>query len=178
VLHALPGYWDARDLAQEMLFAAEMHRLWHSGLTRPEKDRRFRAAQLAHIATHDQGMVDRSVMQGFDKKFELKKRPETSDCILRAGSLEPKLRPGGGKKRKANAKPKADDQFKTTDQIVHERMAARPFVPFEQFDIAKFVDYGRPKYDKHNLDGDECEAGAGAGAKPGMKPAAAKKPAP
>jgi hypothetical protein len=27
-------------------------------------------------------------------------------------------------------------------------MAARPFVPYAQFDVARFTDYGRQKYDK------------------------------
>ena len=53
--------------------------------------------------------------------------------------MQPKLRP---------SRPKQQDEFKTTDQIVHERMAARPFVKYADFDVAAFSDYGRPKYDK------------------------------
>jgi hypothetical protein len=139
VLHCLPGYWDAKDLAQELGLAQRLNRVWRDGLlTREQKDGRFKTMQLAHIAEHPQDMVDRSVMQGFDKKFEEKKRPETSDCILRPGSLQPRLRPS----------KKGQDRFKTCDQIVHERMAARPFVKFADFDVAAFSDYGRPKYDK------------------------------
>ena len=42
------------------------------------------------------------------------------------------------------------DQLKTTDQVVHERMAERPFLPFERFRIASFVDMGVKHYDDHH----------------------------
>ena len=32
---------------------------------------------------------------------------------------------------------------------MHERMSLRPFIPYSQFDVATYVDYGRPKYDKN-----------------------------
>jgi hypothetical protein len=145
VLHCLPGYWDPKDLAHEIAFAEQLHRVYKdASLSRAKKDEKFRALHLAHLATHPQDMVDRSVMQSFDKKYEEKKRAATSDCILREGSLEPRLRP---------SRSRQQDEFKTTDQIVHERMAARPFVPYEQFDVARFTDYGRPLYDKKKLDG-------------------------
>ena len=40
------------------------------------------------------------------------------------------------------------DGFKTCDVIMHQRMAARPFVRYENFDTAQFIDYGKLKYDK------------------------------
>ena len=36
-----------------------------------------------------------------------------------------------------------------TSTVVHERMAARPFVRFSRFDTAMFVDYGRKYYDNN-----------------------------
>lgn len=145
VLHCLPGYWDPQDLAFEIAFAEQLWGVWRdSSLTRAQKDERFRALHVAHVDAHPQEMVDRSPMQSFDKKYETKKRPETSDCILREGSRQPRLRPRGKRQQ---------DEFKTTDQIAHERMAARPFVPYAKFDTARFVDYGRPLYDKRKLDG-------------------------
>jgi hypothetical protein len=39
--------------------------------------------------------------------------------------------------------------FKGTDEIMHERMARQPFVPYDSFNVAAFVDYGLQKYDKH-----------------------------
>ncbi|MCI0342837.1 MAG: hypothetical protein L0216_17125 [Planctomycetales bacterium] len=138
VLHCLPGYWETHDLAEELAFAEGLGRLWASDLPRAEKDRRFREAHLAHIGAHSQETVDRSQLQNFDKGYERRRRPDTSDCILREDSLQPRRRPRARK----------PDEFKTTDQIVHERMAARPFVRTQDFDVEAFTDYGRPKYDK------------------------------
>ena len=147
VLHVLPGYWDPRDLAVELQFAEQLNRVWTDpNLTRAAKDRRFHDMQIQHIFRHGQQLVDRSVMQKFDEQFELRWRPDTSDTILRPTSLQPAFRPP--------QRPREPGVFKTTDQIVHERMAARPFIPYEKFDTAAFVDYGRPKYDKRG-DGDE-----------------------
>ena len=33
--------------------------------------------------------------------------------------------------------------------LTHQRMAARAFLPFEDFDIAAFVDYGNRFYDNN-----------------------------
>jgi hypothetical protein len=141
VLHCLPGYWDPRDLAAELAFAGDLNRVWrNASLTRAQKDERFRAMQLEHLYRHPAETVNRSRMQGFDEKFELRRRPETSDTILRADSLQPAFRP--------RRRFQEGVEFKTTDQIAHERMAARPFVPYDRFDVAAFVDYGRPRYDK------------------------------
>lgn len=136
VLHCLPGYWESHDLADELRFAQQLGRVWQDrSLSREQKDAKFRTLQLAHVGQHSRETVGRSELQGFDKKFEAR-RAAVSDCILRPESQQPRFR------------PRQDDAFKTTDQIVHERMATRPFVPYEQFDVAAFTDYGRPKYDK------------------------------
>ena len=31
-------------------------------------------------------------------------------------------------------------------------MAQRPFLPYEEFDVAAYVDYGQLRYDKHEND--------------------------
>ena len=127
VLHCLPGYWETHDLASEIKLAEDLNNVWTNGsLSREEKDRRFREMQLQHLKDHPREMVARSQMQGFDKKFE-EKRKEVSTCFTR------------------------DGEVKTTDKIMHERMAARPFVAFEKCDIEKYVDYGRQKYDKKKV---------------------------
>ena len=46
---------------------------------------------------------------------------------------------------------------KTTDQVFHERMAERPFVPLESFGVAEFVDMGKKHFDSHT-DGCSREA--------------------
>lgn len=136
VLHCLPGYWESHDLAAELAFAQKLGAVWRDGsLSRAQKDAKFRATQLEHVAQHSRETVNRSELQGFDKKFEAR-RADRSDCLLAGARLQPRFR------------PVHDDAFKTTDQIVHERMAARPFVPYAQFELAAFTDYGRQKYDK------------------------------
>ncbi len=40
------------------------------------------------------------------------------------------------------------EAFKTTDEIMHQRMIQRPFMQYGQFDVAAYADYGRPLYDK------------------------------
>jgi hypothetical protein len=136
VLHCLPGYWESHDLADELGFAQKVGKVWqNTSFSREQKDARFAAMNLEHVKQHSQETVARSEMQGFDKKFEAR-RAARSDCILRPGMPAPRYR------------PRKDDEFKTTDQIVHERMAARPFVPYAQFDVERFTDYGRQKYDQ------------------------------
>lgn len=135
VLHCLPGYWDARDLAGELDLAQQLYQVYRrTDLTVEEKAAIFRSRQLAHVQAHPGAMTARSRMESFDMKYEARKRPETSDTIttLRFG---------------ADGKP-LPSSFKTTDVIVHERMAQRPFVKYEAFDVESFSDYGRPKYDK------------------------------
>jgi hypothetical protein len=127
VLHCLPGYWESHDLATEIKLAEDLNKVWlDASLSRAEKDRQFRDLHARHLSNHSSEMVRRSSMQGFDKKFE-EKRKESSDCFMKDGSA------------------------KTTDRIMHERMAQRPFVAFEKFDTAKYTDYGRQKYDKQRV---------------------------
>ena len=134
VLTCLPGYWQSDDLALELKLAEDLNKVWlDPKLTLTDKRAKFSEMHLAHIKDHPTAMVRRSQMQGFDKKFEAKNRAATSDTIL----------------SRTDGDPKFDGiTFKTTDQIFHERMAQRPFVPYRQFDVAAFCDYGRPKYDK------------------------------
>jgi hypothetical protein len=136
VLHCLPGYWDARDLACEISLAQELNTVWvDSSIPREKKNDLFREMHLAHIKKHSSDMVRRSQMQGFDKKFEQKKAD--SDCLVCSDELT--------EKQKESGKP----VFKTTDRIMHERIVQQPFAAFAEFDVAKCV---RPKYDKKGDD--------------------------
>jgi hypothetical protein len=83
-------------------------------------------------------MRTRSKLQGFDEKKERNKTE--SDFKVQPGQ-QPTV-------TLANRRLKVSD-MKTVDQVVHERMAQRPFVPYEEFDTAAFVDYGQLRYDKH-----------------------------
>jgi hypothetical protein len=96
--------------------------------------------QLAHINQHPRGMVARSQMQGFDAQYEAKNRLATTDTIKNRGAVQAAL---------SSNEMVPMSAFKTTDELMHERMASRPFVAYENFDVASYVDYGLQKYDKH-----------------------------
>ena len=156
VLTCLPGYWDSQDLVRELDLAEQLYTLWKDpALSRAEKDRQFTEAQLAHVATHPFGMTRRSRMQGFDQKFEARRRLDTSDAIVDRDAVAA-AGSGAGMRGLQSA-------FKTTDVLMHERMSRRPFVNYRDFDTAAYVDYGRPKYDKREDSRDETGRPAGSG---------------
>lgn len=139
VLTCLPGYWNSSDLVREMQFAYELNKVWQDpSLTRSQKDALFREGHLSHISEHPMQMVARSRMQGFDQKYEAKRRLHSSDCIADPSLITDPY-----------AQRLPQEAFKTTDEIMHARMAQRPFVPYQQFDVAVYTDYGRPLYDKN-----------------------------
>lgn len=147
VLHCLPGFWHAQDLARELDLAEALYQVWiDPRYTRSQKDALFRKMQIEHIAHHPPQMTRRSRMQGFDQKFEAKHRLASSDTIRNPELAKAVLAKG--------AKPQPG-AFKTTDEIMHERMARRPFLPYNQFDVVAFSDYGRPFYNKNEDQRDE-----------------------
>lgn len=137
VLQCLPGFWAPPDFLYEMRFALGMNRLWLDE-TKPldTKKRLFTRYQLQDIPRHPADMVARSHLQSFDAQAEAKKTKQQSDFIYRPGDYH------------AATQTKAMHNLKTTDQVVHERMAKRPFVTYEEFDVAAFSDYGKERYDK------------------------------
>jgi hypothetical protein len=153
VLTCLPGYWAPQDLVTEIGFAAKLDKVWKDPhLSRTQKDQIFSQMQLAHVQEHSKGMVNRSHLQGFDANYEAQK--PNSDAIKRpahqvaaayggewGGSSGSPGWTGSGNHLAASA-------FKTTDEIMHERMAKRPFVSYDRFDVATFSDYGLWRYDK------------------------------
>jgi hypothetical protein len=141
VLTCLPGFWNSQDLVTELKFAYKLNQVYtNPSLTRAQKDSTFRKMQLAHVSQHSAAMVGRSHMQGFDAQYEAKHRLATTDTIKNKTLAEASISAGEMVPQEA---------FKTTDEIMHERMASRPFQPYENFDVASFVDYGLQKYDKH-----------------------------
>ncbi len=144
VLHCLPGYWQPQDLVREVEFAGRLYDVWENpSLSRAQKKEAFREMQLEHIQEHPVQMVKRSKMQGFDMQYEAKNHLYNSDTISNPQLAQMIL------SKDMSTKKDAVSAFKTTDVIMHERMANRPFVPYSQFDVAAFADYGRPKYDKN-----------------------------
>jgi hypothetical protein len=145
VLHCLPGYWAPQDLLYEIRFIKGLNTTWHSTLSLDEKDRRFTQAHLAFRAPID--MIQRSHLQGFDAKEE-RQKPD-SDFKIQSAVQRPR-----------RSKMKMAD-LKSTLQVIHERMAKRPFVSYEDFDVASYVEYGKLRYNKREQDREKTAVGAG-----------------
>lgn len=140
ILNVLPGYWAPQDLVYEMGLANQLNRVWMSNqYTRAQKDQLFKQMHLAHIAQHPKDMVRRSHLQGFDAKYEGENKLHTSDFIRNAAAIEHPANP--------NQKWSAAN-FKTTDEVMHERLATHGFEKYERFNVAAFSDYGKQRYDK------------------------------
>ena len=136
VLHCLPGFWAPQDLLLEIQLAQNLNRLWQNNNVTPEKkNKMFRQTQLAHTAQHPAQMTERSHLQGFDAKHE-KQESDSDFKVKSSDSIHRRV------------KLAKNNGLKTTDQVVHERMAERPFVNYEEFDVADFTDYGKISYDK------------------------------
>ncbi|MBS1995836.1 MAG: hypothetical protein JSS86_05975 [Cyanobacteria bacterium SZAS LIN-2] len=139
VLTCLPGYWHAEDLAPELALAQELDQVWHDpNLTLSEKRAKYSQMQLAHIAAHPQAEHKRSHMQGFDEKYEAKTNPN-SDFFYNPRAIDP-----------ATGQTPASN-VKSIDIVMHERLAMRPFVPYDKFDVAQYSSYGKLKYDKQEM---------------------------
>lgn len=141
ILNVLPGYWAPQDLVYEMGLANELNRIWMSNqYSRQQKDQLFRQMHLAHFKQHPRDMTARSHLQGFDAQHEAETRLHTSDFIKNAAAIE----------HPADPRHKwSPVNFKTTDEVMHERLASHPFEKYERFNVAAFSDYGKQRYDKH-----------------------------
>ncbi len=141
VLHALPGFWHAEDLADELRFGLQLAALWAAPTPSVEVKRAvFAQAQLDHAAGHSLATTARSGWQGFDRKNELKR--------LEAGRQRDTFVFDADRSLYALDR-RGDPVSKPIDLLVHERLAARPFRPLAAFDVAGFADYGREYYDNN-----------------------------
>lgn len=129
VLLLLPGFWHPDDLLQELSFAKVLHRLWaDEGKSLEDKVHMWRRLHERQPRTHSLATRARCDWQNFDEHAE-RNRAKYSyrDSITR------------------------DENGKVAllaiDQLVHKRLAERPFVAYERFDVENFVDYGRRYYD-------------------------------
>lgn len=140
VIHALPGFWHPDDLAWELNFAKQLYAVWtDKSLSLAKKQEKCKALQLDAIAKMPTAMTARSSWQGFDAKAEEKRR----DAGVARDTFS----------TEANAMGKS--KMKPINQLVHERMAQRPFVAFAKFDTPQYCDYGRLYYDNNKkVDGE------------------------
>lgn len=142
VLHCLPGYWQSKDMAGELDLAERLNHIWTDrSITPAQKEALFAREHIRHINSHSSSMVAASELQGFDRVHIFKHN--IKDAIKDPASL-------------AGADPHhlPREAFKSTDTIMHERLSKQPFVPYERFNVAQFVNYGSQHYDKgeHKID--------------------------
>ncbi len=136
VLHCLLGYWNPDDLQSEAKLAEKLNQVWLSKtLTIDQKNSTFKQLQLAHIEEHSPETTARSKLQSFDEHTEGSK--PKSDFVVAPFT-----------KGHIVAYESHGTLFKTTDAVIHERMAKRPFLPYSEFDIVAYSDYGSRHYDK------------------------------
>ncbi len=138
VLHCLPGYWNPHDLNAELQLGLKLNSLYaNPSISMSEKVVQFRRLQTEHVREHSDETHARSKLQGFDMRHEASK--PKSDFVKDRSYLSEGEHWG----------PDSHLAFKTTDQVMHERMSNRPFQQYEKFDVASFCDYGQHTYDKH-----------------------------
>jgi hypothetical protein len=92
---------------------------------------------LAAVRQHPEATFARSGWQGFDMRAELQRLQQGPRDTFVAVEQEA---PVG---EEAQAKPRL---LKPLNQLVHERMAERPFMPVGCFNLETFVDHGRRFY--------------------------------
>ena len=135
LLHCLPGFWNAKHFLYETEFAVDLARVYYTrGISPAQRNELYINRHLEHAIEHDAHLRGSSDLQGFDKQKMAKK--EDSDFRRDKGFIVGSL--------------------KTADQVMHERMAELPFVPFESFDVKKYIDMGLKRY-KYDLGIPESE---------------------
>jgi hypothetical protein len=143
VLHCLPGYWNPHDLAAELQLGLKINDVYNnSTASHSDKVAQFSRLQLEHVRAHTSEMTGRSRLQSFDMRHEA--RNPRSDFVKDRSYIQGD-----------HWGPDAYLAFRTTDEVMHQRMAQRPFKPYGNFDVAKFCDYGTTTYDKHEDSLDE-----------------------
>jgi hypothetical protein len=122
VVHCLPGYWKPEVLLRELELAQTLAALWKDGsLSLKQKAERFTDAHLSHVKEHPDQVARQSALPHFDQSVEkVRKNPDTT---------------------------RASGEVKMADQIVHEKMAERPFMASTEFDTAAFTNVGQGFYD-------------------------------
>ena len=145
VLHVLPGFWHPDDLIRELNFARQLHRLYRDDAMDDEQKQRFaEVLRASHTRGFSDDTIARSDWQGFDRREELNRyRKGPRDTVVLDSFGRPALKP--------------------VCQVVHDRMAdsiaEHGFQRYDArkkksddprfFDLATFVDYGRPYYDNN-----------------------------
>jgi hypothetical protein len=124
LLHCLPGYWNPRHFVKELELAVTLGKLYYrKDLSAAQRNSEYLDLHLRHELEHTQEVREASQHQGFDRQ-SLEKRKD-SDFQRTEGFVL---------------------GLKTPDQVLHERLAERPFVPLDSFDVEAFIDMGIKQY--------------------------------
>ncbi len=124
IVNCLPGFWDVKSFLMEVQLASKLNKLYKSTRSIVKRNDKFLDIHLEFAFFNHKSLSGKSQLQKFDE-MNLNRREETDfqrmDGFVSSG-------------------------FKTADQVVHERMAERPFLKYEEFDVPSFIDMGRKKY--------------------------------
>jgi hypothetical protein len=152
VLHCMPGYWNAEDMASELALAEKLNSVWRdTSISREQKEKIFQKMNKEHLASHSSETIARSHLQGFDAQYIAEHQAELPDLIQEPALLKG-YKPSHGQSEKEKTEGGGShlnyEAFKTTDKIMHERLGKQPFVAYSDFDIGSFTNYGTNYYDK------------------------------
>lgn len=140
VLHALPGFWHPEDLARELRFALAASKLWQDPKrTVAAKRQMYQRMVLTDLHYQSPKMFARSDWQDFDKFAE----GRLGAADLNRDTFE------HTEEGKFVLTKNGAPVLKPMNVLAHQRMAARAFLPFRDFDIGAFVDYGTRFYDNN-----------------------------
>lgn len=131
VLHALPGFWHAEDLVNELQLAFEINRLYlDEGKTDEQKGQMYAMLHKTHLRRYGRAAKRRGQWQGFDRWAEMNRvQFEDRDTFRKTATGELEL--------------------KSVVDVIHDRMLDRRFKKLDEFDLEEFVDYGRAFYDNN-----------------------------
>ena len=140
VMHAITGFWHPADLAHQLRFGQVAWRLYQdASRSMAQKCRMYRLLLTSDLRSQSPEMYARSDWQRFDARRE---GAEIAQDVVR-DTFEQDSH--GQIKRTITGAA----VLKPLNVLMHERMAARPFVALEDFDTEAFVDNGRRLYDNN-----------------------------
>ena len=127
VVHCLPGFWPAKAYVSQLGLAKKLDTIYRNEKRPARRNEKFLDLHLQHAAKASRA-AKTAELQGFDKRHI--ERTGNADFERERGPLTGKL--------------------KSADQVMHERMAERPYLSFESFDTKAFIDMGVRHYAYHH----------------------------
>ncbi len=126
VVNCLPGYWTSEAFLSEAQLALDLNKNYLSESSIAKRNEQFLDSHLNQVSKYDVTMLMKSQLTGFDQMVVAQQ--QGTDFKRQAGNTK---------------------DLKSTVQIIHERMAERPYTPFGSFNIQSFVEMGQQSYSYH-----------------------------